>query len=392
MTMINKIKTRTSLTSNNTQTAFTSKLVYVIEDDSIRPSNLINSVLKDKDYIPVKGDKIYIYPGSSIPRFKVKTFCEKYKVSLVKYPDKANIKIVGEDYGKQLLTHFYNSYYVRTELLEYLEKYGNTNNTFIVEAINSLKQQTSELVHYDYHMNRCFKDNGYKSMVAKAFIEKDLDEKLDDYYSDISGVCIKDEESYKKLVEIINDSAIYGETTLLKKLNTGGIMDGTQYESIKRLFESSDKSNHNLAIEAIANCDFERSAVYLLLLVNKYHNKMYESSNRNHINFKSFMKFFDISNLRYTYDYEEIINSLIKRKLLNQTNLDVLTPLLTEVAESRISCDYYTVDKLIWSEKIVEGLANNILDVNFNTELYDEPEEELQLKGLNMNALINDEV
>lgn len=391
MTMINKIKTRTFLTSNGNHTAFNGKLAYVIEDDSIRSSNLINSILSDKDYTPVKGDKIYIYPGSSIPRFKVKTFCEKYKVSLVKYPDKANVKIIGEDYGKQLLTHVYHSDYVRTELLEHLEKYGNRNNSFIVEVIESLKQQTSELVHHDYHINRCFKDNAYnKGMMSKAFTEKDLDEKLDDYYSSISGIYIKDEESYKKLVEIINDPSIYSEGSLLKRLNTGGIMDGAQYENIKRLFESSDTSNHNLAMEAIANCDFERSAVYLLLLVNEYRGKMYESPNRNHINFKSFMKFFDISNLRYHYSYEDLINSLIKRNLLNQTNLDVLTPLLTEEAESRISCDYYTVDKLVWSDKIVQGLADNILDVNFNTELYDDPEEELQIKGLNMDELISD--
>jgi hypothetical protein len=102
------------------------------------------------------------------------------------------------------------------------------------------------------------------------------------------------------------------------------------------------------------------------------------------------MKFFNVDNLRYNYSYDNLIDALLKRNLLNQTNLDVLRPLLTEEAEARLSGDYYTIDKLIWSDKIVEGLRNNILDVNFNTELYEEPEEELQIKGLNINEKIFD--
>jgi len=75
--MINKIKTRTSLRSDSNNSKFNVETDYVIEDSHISSSNLINSVLQDKDYTPVKGDKIYIYPGSTIPRFKVKTFCEE---------------------------------------------------------------------------------------------------------------------------------------------------------------------------------------------------------------------------------------------------------------------------------------------------------------------------
>jgi hypothetical protein len=390
MTIINKIKTRTSLRSDSNNSKFFVETVYVIEDSHISASNLINSVLQDKDYTPVKGDKIYIYPGSTIPRFKVKTFCETYKVALVKYPDKANVKIIGENYGKDILKHFYHSCYVRTELLDHLYKYGNTNNDFIKQAIESLENQTSELVHHDYHINRILTTNFSIKILSKAFVEKELDDATDSYYDEIGGAYIKDEDAYKKLVEIINDPNIYPETTLLKKLNTGGIMDAVQYESIKRLFESSDTSNCTLAMEAIANCDFERSAVYLLLLVHEYHDKMYDSPNRNHVNFKSFMKFFNVANLRYHYSYDNLIDALLKRNLLNQTNLDVLRPLLTEEAESRLSGDYYTIDKLIWSDKIVEGLRNNILDVNFNTELYEEPEEELQIKGLNINEKIFD--
>ena len=142
----------------------------------------------------------------------------------------------------------------------------------------------------------------------------------------------------------------------------------------------------------IGDCGFERSAIYLLLLVHEYDSKMYDSPNRNHVNFKSFMKFFNVANLRYDYSYNDLIDSLLKRNLLNQTNLDVLRPLLTEEAESRLSGDYYTIDKLIWSDKIVEGLRNNILDVNFITELYEEPEEELQIKGLSINEKIFDKV
>lgn len=388
MKMIDKIKTRTYLRWQRGEPDC--KLIYAIEDDKVTVNSLISSLFADKEYKPTKNDKIYIYPGSTIPRFKVKTFCEKYKVSVVKFADKANVKIISNDMSKDLVTSgSYLSYYVRTELLEFLERYGNKNNKTVTDIIDLLKQQTSEIVNCDYYFNRALVDNNH-GLAAINFKEKEYSDELTNYYEELNNLYFKDEDAYKEFLSVYNDPNVYTDHSLLRLLNTGGIMDAAQYENIKRLFESSDRSNNNLAMEAIANCDFERSAVYLLLLVHKYNNKMYESTNRNHVNFKSFLNFFDINSLRYSYSYEDLINALIKRKLLNQTNLDVLKPLLIEEAESKISCDYYTVDKLIWSDKITTALADNILDVHFNTELYDEPEEELQIKGLKINEEIFD--
>lgn len=379
MTLISKIKTRTYIHTNPEHTRIESKTVFVIEDNDIRPSNIINQLLSDREYAPVKGDKLYIFPGSSIPRFKVKNFCEKYKVALVKYQDKANIKIIGENFGKDLIKTDYRSWYIRTELLEHLEKYGNKTYTGIVDLIDLLKTQTSEIVIHDYYANQILKHGQYNNL-SKSFKEKDIDDKLDDYYRALVGCYITDDNAYQTIIDLSNDPLLYSERSLLKLLNTGGIMDAKQYESIKRLFKSPDTSNHNLGVEAISNCDFEKSAVYLLLLVHDYRDEMYNSPNKNHINFKSFMKFFGIDSIRYGYNYDNIIQSLIERKLLNQSNLDVLEPLIKEEQIGRLSTEYFNIHSLVYSDKILEGLRDNILDKELITELYDEPQEELQLK------------
>ncbi|MBK7819405.1 MAG: hypothetical protein IPJ60_19090 [Sphingobacteriaceae bacterium] len=48
-------------------------------------------------YTPTKGDRLWFYPGCDIPRFKVKQFCQKYDVAVVKYTEKSNIRFISRE-------------------------------------------------------------------------------------------------------------------------------------------------------------------------------------------------------------------------------------------------------------------------------------------------------
>ena len=61
----------------------TTNLVCVEETD-------IPNIIK-KVYTPQKNDKLYLFPECTIPRFKLKPFCDKYNVSIIRDINKANI-------------------------------------------------------------------------------------------------------------------------------------------------------------------------------------------------------------------------------------------------------------------------------------------------------------
>jgi hypothetical protein len=370
MSIFNKIKTRTYLTSDNNDN-YTSILEYAFEekDTKVTIYNFLNQLLADNEYVPAKGDRVYIYPDSTIPRFKLKSFCQTNKVAIIRDKDKANVKIINSKFTKNLFTTSHYNYYKRYELLEHLEKYGKLSFPFISNTICLLKEQTSEIVEYDYYVNNMLKST---EMLGKAYYEKDYDNDPYDGYNSFKFV---DKAAYDQAVILSQAADHYYEDNLLKQINTGGVMDITQYESIKHLFNSSDNDNTKLAIEAMANCDFQKSAVFLLLLIDEYPTKIWESPNRSHVNFQSLIKFFDI-NIR-SMNTNNIVKSLIQRNLLNRYNLDILLPIMKENVNSSHRSDFISVDTVKLSDEIHTALANNILDKDHNTVIVDEPEEEI---------------
>lgn len=324
----------------------------------------INDVLSDKVYNPKKGDKIYIYTGCNIPRFKLKTFCENTGVALVKFAEKANFKFIGNETIEDL-TNGTNTFYEKDELLKFLFKKSNSS-----KLVKIIQDSTANYVEFDYYARDYFKI-------------LDLDS-ID--YEDEPKFAIN-EDDFNKLIDIIEDPSIYNQDEILKKINSGTIMTREYYKSVNRFFESSDDENIKLGMEAIANCDFEKSAVYLLMLIEKYGNKIKDSSTRNHINFKSFIKFFDIKDLG-RFNLNCIIKCLIDRNLLNKSNLDELRPnILDELDVPRCS-KYFTNSDYIVSDVITEALKNNILDKVLDTEIIDDDTEELNIKIINYDRAI----
>jgi hypothetical protein len=171
---------------------------------------------------------------------------------------------------------------------------------------------------------------------------------------------------------MMNDPLLKHQDEMLKQLNTGSVLDEEMYTQIHRLFESSDKENTKLAMEAMANCDFQKSAVYLLLLVKKYGEKIYNSGNRHHVNFKSLLKYFQLTNIT-NISVDEMIDSLRHQKLLSIDNLNRLMPLAMEVIRESGDMDNIKVKDVELSLEAEQAIAENILDKDPTTQPTAEP-------------------
>jgi hypothetical protein len=295
-------------------------------------------------YVPVAKDRLYIFPNSNVPRFKVKGFCEANNVSVAKFKDKANIwftntKNMRQEYFQPL--HYSVKVTKKATLKYFNDVFARCKNPDLNILINEIDALPTDFVlirsNIVYNIDNRGAYNGPKyNFLERSDLEKwedgdpiPFDESLIEANRDINFYYFETPEADAEFITLMNHSDLYDETALVSLLNSELTMDKEIYEGMKNLFESTDRDNHKVAMESMANCNFLKSAGYLLFLVKDYHHKMYNSDMRNHVNFKSFCKFFDLD-VRYNISLDDIVDKLLDKDVMDQQCLDMILPLATE--------------------------------------------------------------
>jgi hypothetical protein len=312
----------------------------------------------NKKYVAAKGDILYFDPECNVPRFKLKPFCEKYDISVSKTHDKATkIFISSETVDKLFSTSGYNTVNKDCfiEILNAIFPVGDESRKNIVDL---LEQTESDVLFQGY--------SAYYNIRNHSLIEHILEK----HYPDPTDQIFYFMEANKKVevkYDIINDDRVYSEDEIIKYLNVDNVMDEESYQNVKSLFDSSDTGNHMLAMEIMANCDYKKSAVYLLLLFEEYHNKISNSPSKKHVNFKSFLKFFSL-NLNRNYTLTNIMYTLKVSKLATPENIEMVIKSKRENLVSHDAEDHFTVKTIVPNLEsklaIKESLVNEAIDNN----------------------------
>jgi len=360
----------------------------IIEGD--RFIDIMTEVCSHKKYTPSKGDKLWIYPKSNIPRFKMKQFCQNNKVALVKDREKATHTFMSSDYINEMLYYdSYNEGVDASRIIAWLTKsisktkieFTKNNNTSTIEQlISDITSSGNELVsisRYEYGRLQEYaedeKDHLFNLKKNCLFSQSEIDEDMSNGKQDLSYWMIKD-EYFPEISNIIIDSSIYGSNEILSRLNTGVVMTEDMYNQTQKMLKSNDIENQNVGIEAMASCDFQKSAVYLLMLIKSNSNTLYNNSNSKHVNFKSLLKFFNCTtqSLRST---DSIIGALKHQKLFSVENLNMLMPLVMEEIRKNGDTHYIKVKDVELSPEAEQALAENILDSE--VEIVEDPKEQV---------------
>jgi hypothetical protein len=327
--------------------------------------------LPNNVYTPIKDDKIYLLPECNVPRFKLKTFCENYNVALVKFQHKANAVFVGPKFIEGTLKNLSDLVFYKPEVLNFLEIVESAKpRKELADLITEIKNSDSNFVVLNY---RTYNDLHRDKILGYSFSHKYVE------YDKRPSLQFISEAHYDLFKQCTTNPNCFNQTEILRRINTGGVMTRESFESIKRLFESNDLENVKLGMEIMANCDYEKSCVYLLLLIMHYGSKMYSSTTHNHVNFKALLKFFDIKNTQF-FNLEILMKSLTDLKLLTQHNLDIIMPEASKVLSDRLQNQYFVVDGVKGSplvESIIDKLSN---DSSYNTEIAEHELEQITPK------------
>jgi hypothetical protein len=313
---------------------------------------IIDGYTKLQDsYTPKKKDKIYIYPGCTIPRFKLSDLCKKYGISLTRDKDKASAKFCNKSIYEN--STYYNWVYTvpRIDLINWMKSPTIMRNIFI-PFIEKAEKIEDKYVYIEYNPQAEIEDNGGPEC---------------NLYKDFIFV----KEDFIKYVEnIFNDPLLYHEDCILNLLNTGTVMNEKLYKECKAMFNSDDIESHKMAMEVMANCDFQKSAVYLLLLYKDFGaTSIHNSRVKHHVNFKSFKNYFKIN--KQSLSLDDIIECLRYQKLLNTANLNILMPMIMEQIREKGEMDHIKIKDLELTPELEASIAENVLDNQQSQEMPD---------------------
>jgi hypothetical protein len=277
---------------------------YVLEDPSKFELFTIS-----KGYTPAQGDTIYLMPGVNIPRAKLKDLALNQGIKVVRDSDKANVIITGKATTGKVLngSWYYTAPIVKIE--EYLDKV-NVDDYYKDNLRTAMQSSESDNVYFNYSTKVSITSNVVTSVFTGS---------SNHYYH------IDDE--WKDLIDDCQNKVVYDESELLAMINGDDAVTITNevYTQLREMFKSSDKDNHIMAMEIMANSNYVESALYLLMLLEEYGGRIANCNTKNHVNFKSMVSYFGlrVRDLEYL-EPDDVSKKLVSLNLLTTEWLNIL--------------------------------------------------------------------
>jgi len=228
-----------------------------------------------KGYVPTKGDTIYLLPGVNIPRMKLKDLALNLGIRVVRDPEKATVVFSGKSSVGKLTTSTWYYFADANTILENVKKL--CNDQYYIDKLETAISSTGA-------KEVCSNWSDMRNTLCNGSI--------DTYESRyFYGV----EPEYLDTYNAIQGKPIYCESELITNINgdDSTIIDYDVYKQLQTMFESSDDDNHILAMEIMANSHYEKSVLYLLMLISDYQHVISNTHTKNHVNFKSMLAYFN---------------------------------------------------------------------------------------------------
>jgi len=320
-------------------------------------------------YTPSQGDKYYFLPGVNIPRVKLKNLTKDYKIKVVReiteathvfYGKKSEDRLTDYSWEYEMSTANFKAFYENAKA--YMDSYD------VSRIDTALEFYTNDRILTDY--------NTVMNIVQSTKMPFTVDFPND--FNRYSGRFIFVKDDYKEVYPHVAGAPLYKEEALLLHLNGDEAVeiDEKMFIALSEMFSSSDKDNHTLAMEIMANSHFEKSLLYLELLFSEYSSVMTNCKTKNHVNFKSLVSFLNKGQYFGT-SIDDIIKSLIKHDQLSTDYLNIILNKYSNEIKDSGSTSFFTVKSISVSPELLEKMNTNyeyIVQENIEViEIQEEP-------------------
>ena len=346
--------------------------------------------INQNGYTPMKGDKLYFLPGVNIPRIKLKDLATKFGIRTVRDVSEANV-IFGSSKTKDKITGYSWKYKIPTTLVQlFFETYKNDMDDYQFSKIdNALEFYTEEYILTDWSTARNFTDNDLPQW--NSYSQQPQFLSFNASRNTSSEHVHEINKDYINLYQLIKGKEIIDESCLLDQLNGDDavIIDADMFTQLTTMFNSSDDDNHILAMEILANSKYKESLLYIEMIFKNHSYSIGNCHTKNHVNFKSLLSYLGKSNRYIDTSLDDIMESLISKKVLTKDKVDILLENYGQEIKNRGDSTYFKVQTITVNEDTL-----SLLNENYNYKVIKDYEPSIveNLEEEELDEVIEDEL
>lgn len=230
-----------------------------------------------------KGDKIFLSPGVSIPRFKIRELGKEIGFDIVRNSEKANKIVISiPNFIKDVTTNLGTNYWQKEDFIKFYEQVGITVSSENKERYDTILEKL-RLTDFKYVTTNWDIQYVIKN-ISRQICTFNMDRELAyNYFS------VLKEESQKSLVDSLyqNTTTLIDDTIVIKQCSSDKVITHEIFQRINQMMKTPD--NRDVALELMCNYDYEDSMFYILLLASK--NDFSSFHAKNHVSYKNFRKY-----------------------------------------------------------------------------------------------------
>ena len=284
--------------------------LYVIEREVI-DLTIFDNISTTTSSLVAK-DKVFIMPGVTLPRYKIRETGKQIGFDIVRSLSKATKVIYCK---KQIIDEMVKKQSCMGIEIKYLKLLFDQYNMDTTELENTTN--TDIIIDYEVYY-------ALKTLYTNIFTSDDIDSSHFYTYSYTDSV-------YETLInELLSGTkVVISDKDVLKQCNGSKPLDAESYKRLVSMFKTSQ--NQEIAMELLCNCDYDQSMVYILKLLSQFNFRSMPGTN--HINYKSFRQYMNthwgIDPNYYSGNIVDIISRLadngkLKREYLKEFKDEIL--------------------------------------------------------------------
>jgi hypothetical protein len=346
--------------------------------------------INQNGYTPMKGDKLYFLPGVNIPRIKLKDLATKFGIRTVRDVSEANV-IFGSSKTKDKMTGYTWKYKIPTTIVQlFFETYKNDMDDYQYSKLeNALEFYTEEYILTDWSTARTFTDNDLPQW--NSYSQQPQFLSFNESRNTSSEHVHEVNKDYIHLYDLIKGKEIIDESCLLDQLNGDDavIIDADMFTQLSTMFNSSDDDNHILAMEIMANSKYKESLLYIEMIFKNHSYSIGNCHTKNHVNFKSLLSYLGKSNRYIDTSLDDIMDSLISKKVLTKDKVDILLENYGQEINNRGDSTYFKVQTITVNEDTL-----SLLNENYNYKVIEDYEPSIvnNLEEEKLDEVIEDQL
>lgn len=312
-------------------------------------------------YTPSSGDKFYFLPGVLVPRVKLKDLYASENIKNVRDISNATHVFCGDkSYDTFIETSW--KYWIETDALrEFLEKARESNSIsdyYYDKAKSALEFYTENIVIVkDYNSIRMVTQNCYGICIPITSCTR----------SSQAFVQVKDEmlDTFKA----IQGLELYSDQSLMPYINgpDSVTIDEAMYQTLNTMFNSSDRDNRVVAMEIMANCNYDESLLYLCVLFHDFGYNIQDIPSKNHVNFKTLINYMGLKSRGLNIDRDDCIDILKAKNRLTVENANYLLNKFSDSIDSNSWSKYFVVKTVCLSPEI-DAIINTELKIDIKED------------------------